>query len=79
MNELPRIKKGIYQHYKGGKYEVLEVVRHSESLEPMVLYRHLDDDGGTWVRPYAMFFEEVEKEGKKSPRFRFISEREAHG
>ncbi len=74
MQQLPLVKKGIYQHYKGGRYEVLDVVRHSETTEPMVLYRHLDDDGGTWVRPYTMFFEEIEKEGKKVPRFAFMSE-----
>lgn len=76
MEQLPQIKKGIYRHYKGGRYEVFDVVRYSETTEPMVLYRHLDDDGGTWVRPSGMFFEEIEKEGKKFPRFTFVGDKE---
>ena len=75
MEQLPQIKKGIYQHYKGGRYEVFDVVRHSETTEPMVLYRHLDDDGGTWVRPYTMFFEEIEKEGRTILRFTLVQEK----
>lgn len=67
---LPSIPLGRYRHYKGGEYEVLGVVRHSESLEPMVLYRPLRADTGTWVRPFAMFLEPVEHEGATQPRFR---------
>lgn len=67
------IKLGIYQHFKGGKYQVLGVVKHSETLEEMVLYKHLDD-GALWVRPKTMFLETVEKQGRKLPRFKFISE-----
>ncbi|MFA6140919.1 MAG: DUF1653 domain-containing protein, partial [Hyphomicrobium sp.] len=51
------------------EYEVLGVVRHSESTEPMVLYSPLYNDSGAWVRPYAMFFENVEINGKTEPRF----------
>jgi len=68
-----RIKLGIYKHFKGEKYEVLGIVKHSETLEEMVLYKHLDD-GVLWVRPKNMFLETVEKERRKIPRFRFISE-----
>ena len=73
MEQLPQIKKGIYTHFKGGKYEVIDVVMHSESLLPMVLYRHADGDNmmQLWVRPYEMFFEEIEREGKKMSRFTF--------
>ena len=67
---LPRPALGHYRHYKGGNYRLLGVVRHSETLEPLVLYRPLDSDVGDWVRPYAMFFEEVEIAGVKQPRFR---------
>ena len=49
-------RPGLYRHYKGGEYEVLGVVRHSESLEPLVLYRALYGEQGLWVRPHAMFF-----------------------
>jgi hypothetical protein len=66
---LPLAPLGRYRHYKGGEYEVIGVARHSESLEPMVLYRPLYNESGLWVRPYAMFFEEVEFEGKRLPRF----------
>ncbi len=67
------LKLGIYQHFKGGKYEVLGVVKHSETSEEMVLYKHLDD-GTLWVRPKSMFLETVQKQGKKIPRFKFISQ-----
>lgn len=66
---LPPAKLGRYRHYKGNDYEVIGVVRHSETLEPMVLYRPLYNDSGLWVRPYAMFFEEVEVNGRRQPRF----------
>ena len=66
---LPPAPLGRYRHYKGGKYEVVGVARHSETLEPMVLYRPLYNQTGLWVRPYAMFFEPVEHEGCLQPRF----------
>jgi hypothetical protein len=71
---LPRIALGRYRHYKGGEYQVLGVVRHSESLEPMVLYRPLYNDSGDWVRPLAMFLETVEVDGKRQPRFALVQE-----
>lgn len=69
LSPLPEIAPGHYRHFKGGNYEVLGVVRHSESLEPMVLYRPLDADVGSWVRPYAMFIAQVEVDGQLQPRF----------
>jgi len=66
---LPSIPLGRYRHYKGGEYEVLGVVRHSETLEPLVLYRPLYNDSGCWVRPFAMFVETIEHEGRRQPRF----------
>jgi hypothetical protein len=66
---LPELKLGHYRHYKGGEYEVVGVARHSETLEAMVLYRPLYNDSGLWVRPYAMFVETVEVEGRIQPRF----------
>jgi hypothetical protein len=66
---LPQPQRGKYRHYKGGEYEVVGVARHSETLEPLVLYRPLYNDSGLWVRPYAMFFEEIEHEGRRQPRF----------
>lgn len=66
---LPTLSLGPYRHYKGGRYEVLGVVRHSETLEPMVLYKPLEPEVGWWVRPYAMFLETVTHEGREQPRF----------
>jgi hypothetical protein len=66
---LPAPALGLYRHYKGGEYEVLGVVRHSETLEPLVLYRPLYNQSGFWVRPYAMFFESIEVDGQRQPRF----------
>lgn len=63
------IKPGIYRHFKGNKYEVLGIAKHSETLEPMVVYKALYGDGGLWVRPAAMWNEHVEKEGYSGPRF----------
>ena len=66
---LPPVVPGRYRHYKGGEYELLAVVRHSETLEPLVLYRALYGEQGLWVRPYAMFFESIEVAGERRPRF----------
>ncbi len=73
------LKLGIYEHFKGGRYEVMGVARYSETLEEMVLYKHLDDPSTSsgqsklWVRPLAMFLETVERDGKQIPRFKFIN------
>ncbi|WP_448810475.1 DUF1653 domain-containing protein [Agromyces bauzanensis] len=61
---------GVYEHYKGARYEVLLVARHSETEEEFVVYRQLYGDHGAWVRPLAMFVETVEVEGRAVPRFR---------
>lgn len=63
------IETGIYRHFKGGRYEVIGVAKHSESLEEMVVYRALYGEGGLWVRPASMWNEWVEKDGKKVLRF----------
>ena len=60
---------GRYRHYKGMLYDVVGTVRHSESLEPMTLYRALYGEHGLWVRPAAMFNEEVVIDGVRQPRF----------
>ncbi len=63
------IPPGRYVHYKGGAYEVLDVASHSETLEAMVVYRALYGDRGLWVRPLAMFTEDVVIDGVRRPRF----------
>lgn len=66
---LPTTLAGRYRHYKGGEYEVIATVRHSETLEPLVLYRPLHGCSGDWVRPHAMFFGSVVVDGTAQPRF----------
>ncbi len=68
LPSLPTLPLGHYRHFKGGNYEVIGVVRHSETL-PMVLYRPLDSEVGLWVRPYEMFMAQVEVEGQWRARF----------
>lgn len=63
------LKPGKYRHFKGGEYELIGIARHSETLEPMVVYRALYGEGGLWVRPAAMWTEEVERDGYRGPRF----------
>lgn len=68
------LKLGIYKHFRGKRYEVIGVARHSETLEEMVVYRALYGEGGLWVRPLKMFLEEVERDSKRMPRFRYIGD-----
>ena len=71
-DELPPLvctPPGRYRHYKGGLYEVLGTTRHSETLEPMTLYRALYGEQGLWVRPAAMFNGTVVVDGREQPRF----------
>ncbi len=67
----PAFSPGLYKHYKGNLYELVDVVHHSETREALVLYRALYGAHGLWVRPYDMFFEEVEIDGIRQPRFAF--------
>lgn len=71
---MEEIKLGKYRHFKGNEYEVLCIAKHSETLEPMVVYRALYGDGGVWVRPASMWNETVERDGKVYRRFTKISE-----
>ena len=68
------IKPGRWRHFKGGEYEVIGTAAHSETLEPMVVYRALYGEGGLWVRPAAMWSEEVERDGKRVRRFTWEGE-----
>lgn len=71
---LIETRPGFYRHYKGLLYEVLGTARHSETLEPMTLYRALYGERGLWVRPATMFSEKVVIDGVRQPRFAWISE-----
>ena len=63
------IPPGRYRHFKGNEYEVLAIARHSETEEPLVVYRALYGDGGVWTRPAAMWNDLVERDGWTVPRF----------
>jgi len=63
------LKPGKYRHFKGNEYELLYVAKHSETLEPMVVYKALYGEQGIWVRPAAMWSEHVERDGYSGPRF----------
>lgn len=71
---MEEIKPGRYRHFKGNEYEVLYLAKHSETLEPMVVYRALYGERGIWVRPAAMWSELVERDGQVYPRFRYIDD-----
>ena len=70
------IKLGKYQHFKGDIVEVIGKALHSETMEEFVVYKHITGkrvgEPYYWVRPLDMFLEEVERDGKKMPRFKFI-------
>lgn len=66
---MSTIKPGHYRHFKGNEYEVIGTARHSETLEELVVYRALYDNGGLWVRPAAMWSEIVDRDGYHGPRF----------
>jgi hypothetical protein len=73
MKDLPPLpnepQPGLYRHYKGNDYRVIGLARHSETLEPVVVYQALYGERGLWVRPAAMFTETVELAEKRVPRF----------
>lgn len=70
---MTKIKLGEYEHYKGKRYKVIGVARHSETLEELVVYQALYGENGLWVRPLEMFFENVEINGKQTPRFKYLN------
>lgn len=74
-SKKPAIEKGLYRHYKGAEYQVIDVARHSETEEWFVVYetRYADEAPSTWVRPADMFAETVEIGGEVIARFQFIS------
>lgn len=73
MNEL---KPGLYRHFKGHDVRVYFVAKHSETEELMVVYEHLGDNPKSkyWVRPLAMFIEQVDRDGYSGPRFTFLED-----
>ncbi len=66
------MKRGIYRHFKGKLYELLDMAKHSETLEDMVVYRALYGEKALWVRPSCMWEETVQHEGKTVKRFTYV-------
>lgn len=73
---MEELKVGVYRHFKGNYYRVLGVARHSETLEPMVVYQALYGARGLWVRPLSMWNETVTRDGVTQPRFAYVGESE---
>ncbi|HIY74119.1 DUF1653 domain-containing protein [Intestinimonas butyriciproducens] len=71
---MEEIHPGRYRHFKGKEYRVLYLARHSETLEPMVVYQALYGERGIWVRPAAMWSEHVERADYSGPRFTYLGE-----
>ena len=71
---MSAVHPGRYRHYKGNEYEVIDIARHSESEEEMVVYRKLYGDHSLWVRPLSMFQDNVLLDGRQMPRFEWIGE-----
>jgi hypothetical protein len=68
------LKPGKYRHYKGPLYEVIDIAKHSETEEELVVYRTLYGDFSLWVRPLDMFTQEIEYEGNMVKRFTYVGE-----
>ena len=75
MTEIKtEVVPGMYQHYKGAEYRVLNLARHSETEEWLVVYQQCYGDQGVWVRPLEMFAETViDSKGQEVPRFRLMA------
>lgn len=74
MSAAETLRPGRYWHFKGKEYELLFLATHSETLEPMVVYRALYGERGVWVRPAAMWSEMIERDGRTVRRFTYIGE-----
>lgn len=74
MEVFMQVKPGKYRHFKGNEYEVIGIASHSETLEPMVVYRPLYGEKGLWVRSLSMWNETVDRDGYHGPRFYPVEE-----
>jgi len=69
-----KIPKGLYKHFKGNIYKVLDTAKHSETLEEHVVYVSIDNEADLWIRPVSMFLEVIECDGKRFQRFEFLGD-----
>ena len=67
-------KVGLYKHYKGNEYQVIDIATHSETAECLVVYRPMYGDKKLWVRPFDMFFEKLIVDGTEKERFEYVQE-----
>lgn len=74
LGEVNTLKLGKYRHFKGKEYELLDIAKNSETLEEFVVYRALYGDHQLWIRPKAMFFEQLQRDGKEFSRFEYIGD-----
>ena len=68
------LKPGKYRHFKGKEYRLIGIAKHSETMEPMVVYQALYGEMGIWVRPASMWNETVVRDGKAMQRFTYVEE-----
>ena len=71
---MSELRPGLYRHFKGNLYKLLYVAKHSETLEPMVVYQALYGEMGVWVRPAAMWNEHIDRDDYHGPRFYPVTE-----
>ena len=71
---MEQLRPVRYRHFKGREYRLISLAKHSETLEPMVIYQALYGEGGIWVRPAEMWSQHVERDGYSGPRFTYIGE-----
>jgi len=74
--ENVKIQKGLYKHFKGNIYKVLDTAKHSETLEEHVVYVSMNNETELWIRPASMFLEVIERDGKRFKRFEFLGKSE---
>jgi len=69
---MNNFQTGIYQHYKGNKYLVLGLAKHSETTDNLVVYvtMYENEMASMWVRPLSLFIDQVIVDGKSMPRFK---------
>lgn len=72
MNDIKKPKKGIYKHFKGNYYLVIDIGKHTDTLEEFIIYKALYDNGDIWIRPLYQFNEAVKYNNECVPRFKFI-------
>ena len=73
-SKFKNIKLGKYRHFKGSLYQLIDIAHHSETQEPVAVYRALYGEHGLWVRPLPMFFETIHRDGEDIQRFQYVED-----